>query len=593
MPPIIVMKNLPKIPFLKYFKLLNTYLQPHLFKLILLILLITASTILSVINPLILRFFIDEVLQIENQNISVLKQAILIYISVAVVAQILTILSVYFGLNLAWDTTNQLRYDLLTHTLDLDMKFHNLKKPGEMIERIDGDVLQLSTFFSTLMLYLGKNIFLIISILISLFLVNGIIGIVFTIFTFIGLYFMIISSKPAVKHWSGVRENAAKMYGFIEERISGKEDIRALGAEQATMKSFHATLKTQHDVVMKATLASNFVRIIVYTIVGVSTILVYAFGIPLTLREGGLTLGELYLIADYIRLITNPIINIGFRTQELQRADAAIDRVGELLMTKKELEDTGQQEIETQDFSVEFKDLSFEYITNEPVLQNINLRIQSGKSIGLIGRTGSGKTTLSRLIFRLYDPISGSIKLGDHDLREFSLARLREKVAMVTQTVELFNGTVRENITLFNPHISDHEIMNAIKKVGLLKWYNHLEFGLDTRITGGESISAGEAQLLAFTRVFLKDPDLVILDEASSRLDPVSEFLIDKAINLLLKGRTSIIIAHKLETLNRVDDIVILKEGSILESGNREKLSQDPQSMYYRLIHSSLEEILA
>ena len=158
-------KRLIKIPFLKYFKLLTNYLRPHKSKLLLLIGLITSSTILAVINPQILKYYIDSVFDPEFQNLADLKFAILLYVGIALVAQVLTIFSVYIGLNLAWDTTNKLRYDLLAHTLDLDMKFHNSKKPGEMIERIDGDVLHLSTFFSTLTLYLGKNVFLILTIL--------------------------------------------------------------------------------------------------------------------------------------------------------------------------------------------------------------------------------------------------------------------------------------------------------------------------------------------------------------------------------------------------------------------------------------------
>ena len=591
-------KRLIKIPFLKYFKLLTKYLRPHKFKLLLLIGLITSSTILAVINPQILKYYIDSVFDPEFKNLGNLKFAILLYVGIALIAQVLTIFSVYIGLNLAWDTTNKLRYDLLTHTLDLDMNFHNSKKPGEMIERIDGDVLHLSTFFSTLTLYLGKNVFLIVSILVSLFIENWIIGLVFTIFTIFGLYLMTLSSKPAVKHWRGVRKSAAGMYGYIEEKLSGKEDIRALGAEKATMKEFHVHLKKQHDVVMKAVVASNFVRIVIFSLVGISTVLVYAIGIPLSspeLTQGRLflTLGSLFLIADYIRLLTHPIINIGFQAQELQRADVAVDRVGELLATKTKLEDKGTKEIPTGKNGVEFSDLTFEYTENEPVLSGINLKIESGKSIGLIGRTGSGKTTMSRLVFRLYDPVSGSVRIAGHDIREYPLKDLRNKVAMVTQTVELFNGTVRENISLFNREIPDLEIIEAIKKVGLYKWFSNLDFGLDTKISRGEDISAGEAQLLAFTRVFLKDPAIVILDEASSRLDPATEILIDKAIKVLLKDRTSIIIAHKLETLNQVDKILILNEGKILEYGDRKTLSKDVDSKYYKLINSSLEEILA
>lgn len=496
------------------------------------------------------------------------------------------------GLNLAWDTTNQLRYDLLTHTLNLDMIFHNTKKPGEMIERIDGDVLLLSNFFSVLILYVGKNLFLIVAILTSLFIENWIIGLSFTTFTIISLYFMIRSSQPAAKYWGKFRESSAKMLGFIEERLAGKEDIRANGGVEGSMKDLHNHLNDNARSLKKAISRSNYIRIVVRLIVAISTILVYMIGIPLKL-SGVLTLGGVYLIADYIRLLTDPILNIGFQTQQLQQADAAIDRASELFSIQKNLQDTGSPILPTPNSDIEFANLNFEYVKNEPVLSNINLKIESGQKIGLIGRTGSGKTTLIRLLFRLYDPVSGCITIAGNDIKEISLDNLRNNVAMVTQTVEIFNGTVRDNITLFNPDITDDQILDAIQKVGLNSWFDNLEGGLETVLTRGEGLSAGEAQLLAFTRIFLKNPQIVILDEASSRLDPATEILIEHAVSEIVKNRTAIIIAHKLETLEQVDKILIIHEGKILEYGVREHLANDINSKYYQFVQGTLEEVIS
>src|SRR5690606_31268108 len=214
--------------------------------------------------------------------------------------------------------------------------------------------------------------------------------------------------------------------------------------------------------------------------------------------------------------------------------------------------------------------------------------------LGLLGRTGSGKTTIGRLIFRLYDVSAGGIKINNADLRHLHLESLRRNVAIVTQDVQLFKASIRENLTFFDRTIPDEKIIVTLEELELGDWYRTLPNGLDTELeTGSRSLSAGEAQLLAFTRVFLKNPGLVILDEASSRLDPATEVKLEHAIDKLLKNRTAIIIAHKLETIRRADDILILERGNVLEYGNRKDLAENPTSRFYQLLQTGMEEVLA
>ena len=234
--------------------------------------------------------------------------------------------------------------------------------------------------------------------------------------------------------------------------------------------------------------------------------------------------------------------------------------------------------------------MSFSYADDKPLLQNLKFKLESGKALGLLGRTGSGKTTLARLIFRLYDTASGDIRLDGVAIRDAKLSELRERVALVTQDVQLFQASVRDNITFFNSNISDKRIIEVINALELSEWFSKLPDGLDTRLeTGGRSLSAGEAQLLAFTRVFLRNPGLVILDEASSRLDPATEQLVERAIDKLLENRTAIIIAHRLGTVERVDDILIMEEGKAVEHNNRLKLLEDPSSRFSELQKTGLE----
>jgi ATP-binding cassette subfamily B protein len=197
-------------------------------------------------------------------------------------------------------------------------------------------------------------------------------------------------------------------------------------------------------------------------------------------------------------------------------------------------------------------------------------------------------------VFRLYDPTAGYISLHGADIRQSRLKALRQRVALVTQDVQLFQASVRDNLTFFDRNIPDERIRAAIEALELADWYASLPEGLDTRLeTGGRGLSAGEAQLLAFTRVFLRDPGLVILDEASSRLDPATEQLIERAIDRLLRNRTAIIIAHRLGTVQRADEIMILRDGRVVEYGERERLAADPDSRFYSLLQTGLEEVLA
>jgi ABC-type multidrug transport system fused ATPase/permease subunit len=232
------------------------------------------------------------------------------------------------------------------------------------------------------------------------------------------------------------------------------------------------------------------------------------------------------------------------------------------------------------------------------ILKGISLELPPGKILGLLGRTGSGKTTMIRLLCRLYDPVEGSIRIGYPgqqmvDLRALSFKDLRRDVGVITQQVQLFYASVRDNLTFFDRSISDDRILEVIHELGAENWFKALPNGLDTRIeTGAVGLSAGESQLLAFTRIFLRDPGLLILDEASSRIDPATEAMLERAMDRLIENRTAIIIAHRLETVQRADDIMILSQGEVQEYGHRLDLLANSESIFSKLIHTGSEEVL-
>jgi len=613
-----------KVPIRQYARLLATYVRPQWRWMVVLAVLILATIGLRLANPQILRAFLDTALEGGSKRALVFDAVL--FFGIAVLSQALAVASTYVGETVAWTATNGLRLDLLRHALTLDATFHKEYASGQLIERIDGDVATLSNFFSRFAIQVVGNGILVAGILALLFREDWRVGLPILLFAIFTLFLLTWIRKLAIPYWTKYRKTTAEFFGFLGEQIGGTEDIRANGGEAYTLRRFAEFARRLFPFRLRASLGGYGMWMANVALFSVGHAVAFAVGASLW-RAAAITLGTVYLIFHYTELLRGPISEIRTQITDLQRAEAGIRRIRTMIETQTKLFDEGQEKLPQGPLGVLFDGVSFSYepatrptdaqedeeerqeespadpVNREaeadppvliPALTDVSFELEEGCVLGLLGRTGSGKTTLARLLVRLYDVASGSVGVGGHDVRHVPLADLRAGVRMVPQEVQLFRATIRDNVRLFDPAISDGAIHDALTHLGLDEWISTLPKGLDTRLeAGGGGLSAGQGQLLSLARAFLANPGLVILDEASSRLDPATEGLLERAIDRLLEDRSAIIIAHRLATVDRADQILILENGHVLESGRRESLVADPDSHLSQLLRTGLEEVLA
>lgn len=573
-------------------RFLSTYLKPQLAGLVLLISLMLGATGLRLLFPQLLRSLVDQAL--AGEALPTLLRTAGLFLAGALLIQALRIGATLLSERIAWAATNALRLDLARHVLGLDIAFHKAHTPGELIERIDGDVTTLAGFFSQFVAQVVTSLLLIAGVLLFLFLegwVPGLVGL--GSFLLSGAAVLSVSSLT-VKAWSGIRASSTEMMSFVEERIAGREEVKALGAADYVVRGI-VSLSARHwrlrrrarflesaasNVTVDAWMLSQF------------AMLVLAFFLY---RDGALSLGTAMMLFFYADLLNEPITTIREQMDELQRARAALGRLVELQAVEPAITDGAGGALPEGPLSVTLDRVCFQYEEGRPVLRNLSFHLEPGQTLGILGRTGSGKSSLIRLLCRFYDPQEGAVRLGGVDIRHVPLDALRSRIGLITQEVGLFGGSLRDNLALFNPDMTDAQIWAAVAGLGLTRWFTErFEEGLDTRIgPAGDGLSAGEAQLLALVRLALRNPGLIILDEFTARIDPVTEALLQSAVDHLLAGRTAIIIAHRLTTVERADQILVLEQGEMLEWGPRRDLAHDPRSHYNRLRRAGRAEVLA
>ncbi len=591
-----------------YRQTLATYLGPLRGKVAALVGALLVTTGLQLVVPLILQRFIDGALTGEVR--SVLIGAGIAYLVAGVANQLFAASTSYLGSDIGWTATNRLREDLAEHLLGLDMGFHTNTTPGEIIERIDGDVTAVAEFLSRFLAKLVGAFLLLLGVIVVTWAQSTLVGMVYTCFVVFVLTAVYRTRSMAVAAAEEERETSALLYGFIEERLAAIDDIRANGAGVFTMRRFVGVMRDYFFRTTAAWRKRTDFRVAINTVFWIGSAMALALGAWMV-QSGRGTVGSAYLLYQYMLLIQNPIEQVTQQFSDLQKAAGGIVRIDKYRSLTGALQDDGDVELPTGPLSVEFDGVDFSYRDRRPgatdsgtarrsgatggpdtvetaetverILHQVAFELRPGTVLGLLGRTGGGKTTTTRLVSRLYDPDAGVVRVGGVDLRDVALGSLRSRIGVVTQDVQLFRASVRDNLTFFSQERTDDELLTALDDVGLGDWLRGI--GLDLVLGAeGTGLSAGESQLLAFARVFLQDPGVVVLDEPASRLDPATEQLVAAATEQLFVNRTVIIVAHRLETVRLADQIMVIDAGRVVEHGDRTTLADRPDSRYARLL---------
>ncbi|MGH8901066.1 MAG: ABC transporter ATP-binding protein [Egibacteraceae bacterium] len=545
---------------------------------------LAVSGALPLAGPQLLRTFVDRAA--AGTSVLWLLAIATAYAGIGLLAQATAIGATYLATRVAWTVTNDLRERATAHTLRLELAYHATTQPGRLIERIDGDATAISTFFTGFVMKVVTAGVTVVGALLLVSREDWRVGLAMAAFVVAATAVIVRLRDRAVPQSKAERAAYATVIGLVEEQLDGAEDVRALGAGPHGVD--------RHERASGAFLRAAVTARRTSVWIWVATLGFFATGGMLMLLAGGMlerrgliTIGTVFLLFQYTQVLRRPIELIAEQLQELQRAAAGAGRLRDLLDTKPDLEARGRALLPAGALAVDFEGVEFCYAdAKRPALRDVSLTIPPGQVVGLVGHTGSGKTTLARLALRLADPTRGAVRVGGVDLRDVDPRELRRRVAVVTQDVQLFIASVRDNLTLFDDAPADATLAELLDGLGLGGWLRALPAGLDTVLGEDVQVSAGEAQMLGLGRAFLRDPGLVVLDEASSRVDPATAALVERALDRLLAGRTAVVIAHRLRAVERADAVVMLEGGRIVETGSRSALAADPASRFSALLRA-------
>lgn len=578
---------------IKVFKRIMVYTQPYKWRFNSVIIWAISLSVFAALRPYLLKQTVDGYIQTND------GKGLLLYIVLMGIVLLLEVLSqfyfVYWANWLGQDIVKDIRIKLFKHLLSFRMKYFDNASVGQLVTRSVSDIEAIARIFSQGLFMIVSDLMKMIVVLIFMFSMNWkLTWIVVLAMPILVIVTRIFQKKMQVA-FEEVRTQISNLNTFVQERVTGMKIVQLFNREDIEAKKF-SEINDKHKKAWIKTVWYNSIFFPIADIISSLTLgLVVWYG-GTRILGGNLdtSFGDLFSYTMFISMLFNPLRQIADKFNEMQMGMIAANRVFDILDTQDQIQDKGNVEAPVFKGIIEFKNVHFGYLENEEVIKGISFKVNAGETVAIVGSTGAGKSTIINLLNRFYEINKGTICIDNQEINSYTLESLRKQIAVVLQDVFLFADTIYNNITLNNPDISREKVIQAAKNIGVHQFIMNLPNGYDYNVKErGIMLSSGQRQLIAFLRAYVSNPSILILDEATSSIDTYSEELIQNATETITKGRTSIVIAHRLATIIKADKIIVMDKGFIVEEGSHAELLTKENGFYKRLYDSqfSVEKI--
>jgi len=568
------------------FKRIMEYTKPYKARYYWVIVFAVLLSVFAALRPYLLKQTVDG--YIETKDSIGLLYYILLMGGVLIMEVVSQFYFVYLANYLGQDIIRDIRIKLFSHFMSFKMKYFDNEPVGKLVTRSVFDIESISKIFSQGLFMIISDLLKMIVVLMFMFYMNW----KLTLIVMCAMPILVIATRVFQKKmkvaFEEVRTQISNLNTFVQERVTGMKIVQLFSREDIEYDKF----KVINDKHKKAWIKNVWYNSIFFPIADIVSsvslgLVVWYGGMNIIAQNGSTTFGDLFSYTMFIGMLYNPLRQIADKFNEMQMGMIAANRVFEVLDTQDHIQDKGKAIAHDFQGNIEFKNVHFSYTDKEEVLKGINIDVKEGQTIAIVGATGAGKSTIINLLNRFYEINSGEILIDNTNIKDFTLDSLRNQIAVVLQDVFLFADTIHNNITLENPNISREDVIKAAKEIGVHDFIMTLPNGYDYNVKErGVMLSSGQRQLIAFLRAFVSNPSILILDEATSSIDSYSEDLIQRATETITKGRTSIVIAHRLATIINADKIIVMEKGNVVEQGSHYQLINKEEGFYKNLYYS-------
>jgi ABC-type multidrug transport system fused ATPase/permease subunit len=570
----------------RLFKRILQYTKPYKSRFNGVIIFAISLSIFAALRPYLLKQTVDGYIKTHDQF------GLLMYVSLMGFVLLLEVFSQFFFVFWAnWlgqDIVKDIRNKMFKHILSFKMKYFDNVPVGQLVTRSVSDIEAIARIFSQGLFMIISDMMKMLVVLVFMFYMNWKLTWIVIVAMPILVFFTRIFQKKMQIAFEEVRTQISNLNSFVQERVTGMKIVQLFHREDIEFEKFK-TINQKHNKAWIKTILYNSIFFPIADIISSLTLgfVVLYGGFNIINGDNFTTFGDLFSYTMFIAMLFNPLRQIADKFNEMQLGMIAANRVFDILDTQDQIQDTGIIEAPIFKGNIQFKDVHFGYIAEEYVIKGIDLDVKAGETIAIVGATGAGKSTIINLLNRFYEINSGIICIDGQNIENYTLSSLRKQIAVVLQDVFLFADTIFNNITLNNPNISKEQVLAAAEKIGVHKFIMSLpdNYAFDVK-ERGVMLSSGQRQLIAFLRAYVSNPSILILDEATSSIDTYSEELIQKATETITKGRTSIVIAHRLATILKADKIVVMDKGLIVEQGTHQELLEKTGGYYKNLYDS-------